>query len=116
LPVPIDRNFRSNLRVSGIHRGHSIWTSKTDKACVVHGTFVGVHVASCTGCLKCINACPTVVLVPWTTDSGKEVVDPANEMECMACLACEVVCPADAISIQRSPGSAETLESLLHDV
>jgi len=66
--------------------------------------------------MKCVNACPTAVLVPWTDSFGKQLVDPANEMECMACLLCEVVCPEDAISVQRSPGSEETLDSLLHDV
>lgn len=114
--MPIDKDFRNKLKVSGSHCGHAVWTSTSDKAWTIHGTLVGVDLRTCTGCLKCIGACPTAVLVPWTIGSGKQVVDPANEMECMACLACEVVCPVDAINIQRSPGSEETLESLLHDV
>jgi NAD-dependent dihydropyrimidine dehydrogenase PreA subunit len=82
---------------------------------MVHGTLVGVHMKSCTGCMKCVSACPTAVIAPWTDSLGRQVVDPVNETECMACLLCEVVCPADAISIQRDPGSAETLDSLLRD-
>jgi NAD-dependent dihydropyrimidine dehydrogenase PreA subunit len=114
--VPIDRDYRNKLRISGSHCGHSVWTSKTGEICTIHGTLVGVDTESCNGCQKCVSACPLAVLVPWTDSSGKQIVDPVNEMECMACLLCEIVCPADAIGIQRSPGSTETLESLLRDV
>jgi NAD-dependent dihydropyrimidine dehydrogenase PreA subunit len=111
--VPIDRDYRKKLRVSGSHSGHSVWTSKTGNITRVHGTLVGVDAESCSGCQKCVSACPVAVLVPWTESSGKQIVDPVNEAECLGCLLCEVVCPEDAISIQRSPGSTETLESLL---
>lgn len=114
--VPIDPEFRNKLKVSGSHDGHLVWIPRTDIASTVHGTIVGVHIESCVGCLKCISACPVAVFVPWTDNLGRTVVDPARETECMNCLLCEIVCPTDAISIQRDPGSTETLDSLLHDV
>ena len=65
--------------------------------------------------MKCIEACPTNVFSPWTDEEDNEVVDPIRESECIYCLVCELVCPTDAISITREPGSQDTLESLLRD-
>ena len=114
--MPIDKDYRNKLRISGSHLGHSVWTPKVGRGHTIHGTLVGVDGESCNGCQKCLSACPVAVLVPWTDASGKRIVDPANETDCMACLLCEIICPVDAISVQRNPGSKETLESLLRDV
>ncbi|MHA1771072.1 MAG: 4Fe-4S dicluster domain-containing protein [Candidatus Thorarchaeota archaeon] len=109
--MPIDKNYRVIWRVVGRHGGHDIWSLKSELD-VVHGTTVGVHLESCIGCLKCIDACPTHVfeMMKW---NSRMVADPIHEPECILCLACEMVCPVDAISVIRSGGSSETLDSLL---
>jgi NAD-dependent dihydropyrimidine dehydrogenase PreA subunit len=113
--VPIDRDFRSKWTISHDHEEHSVWQSYNPDDGSIHGTIVGVHIESCIGCMKCIEACPTNVFSPWTDEQGHEVVDPNLESECIYCLVCELVCPTDAISIAREPGSQDTLESLLRD-
>ncbi|NHJ12369.1 MAG: ferredoxin family protein [Candidatus Thorarchaeota archaeon] len=77
---------------------------------------VGVHIQLCTGCMKCLEACPTKVFVPWEFTQGLNVVDPLREEECILCLVCEIVCPVEAIHILREGGSQETLDSLLGNV
>ena len=49
----------------------------------------------------------------FTDEMNRSVVDPVNDSDCILCLACEIVCPVDAINIERSGGSEDTLESLL---
>ena len=46
-------------------------------------------------------------------ESGHQVVDPVKEDDCIFCLVCEIVCPVEAISIEREGGSDYTLDSLL---
>ena len=76
---------------------------------------MGIHIESCVGCMKCIEACPTNVFSPWIDEHEREVVDPLQESECIICLLCELVCPTDAISVKRYGGSQETMDSLLRD-
>ncbi|MHA2361455.1 MAG: 4Fe-4S binding protein [Candidatus Thorarchaeota archaeon] len=40
-------------------------------------------------------------------------MDPSQEDACILCLVCELVCPTDAISIEREGGSQDTLDALL---
>lgn len=79
---------------------------------MIHGTKVGVLLNECTGCMKCIDVCPTDVFEIW--DFGtRQVADPAREKDCILCLICETVCPENVIDIEQEEGSEETLNSLL---
>jgi NAD-dependent dihydropyrimidine dehydrogenase PreA subunit len=55
------------------------------------------------------------VFVSWISETDDDVVDPILDAECILCLACELVCPTEAIHIERQPGSQDTLDSLLRD-
>jgi NAD-dependent dihydropyrimidine dehydrogenase PreA subunit len=79
----------------------------------VHGHIVRVDWSLCYGCEKCTTACPTDVFVVMTDTKGRAVVDPIREADCILCLVCEIVCPVQAIIIEREGGSEDTLQSLL---
>lgn len=114
--MTIDINYRRSWIISKTHRGHSVWTPNTSSPDEIHGTIVGIHIASCNGCLKCIKACPTNVFEKWNHEDIGPIVDPVSEQDCILCFLCEIACPMDAIHIQRKGGSEETLESLLRGV
>jgi formate hydrogenlyase subunit 6/NADH:ubiquinone oxidoreductase subunit I len=111
--VPIDKTFRETWRKIDEHRGHPIWQLEDDKSSRIHGNIVGVDFSLCYGCEKCITACPVKVFEVFTDENEKKVVDPLNDSDCIFCLVCEIVCPVDAIHIERSGGSEDTLKSLL---
>lgn len=111
--MPIDKTFRDTWRRIDQHEGHTAWQFKDDESTLIHGSIVGVDFKLCYGCEKCITACPTNVFVPFTDEQGQSVVDPMNESDCILCLVCEIVCPVEAINIEREGGSQDTLESLL---
>ena len=112
-PVPIDRTYRDTWRVVKNHHGHPVWHPPDSKTTEIHGQVVGVDFSLCYGCGKCIHACPTHVFVQFEDESGRQVVDPVKEDDCILCLVCEIVCPVEAISIKREGGSDDTLDSLL---
>ena len=60
-----------------------------------------------------MEACPTHVFDIIHDESGSPVADPIREDDCILCLVCEIVCPVEAISIEREGGSEDTLNSLL---
>ena len=111
--VPIDRTFRDTWRIANSHHGHPVWHHPDSNTVEIHGQIVGVDFALCYGCEKCIQACPTHVFVLMDDKSGRQVVDPIKEDDCILCLVCEIVCPVEAISIEREGGSEDTLDSLL---
>ncbi|MHA2118495.1 MAG: 4Fe-4S dicluster domain-containing protein [Candidatus Thorarchaeota archaeon] len=111
--MPIDRNFRTTWSIINSHEGHPVWSKNDEKGGMIHGEVVGLHVESCIGCMKCITTCPVDVFVAWISEDGVDVVDPILDAECILCLACELVCPTEAIHIDRQPGSQDTLDSLL---
>ena len=111
--MPIDKTFRDTWTRIGQHDGHSIWQSDKDESSRIHGNIAGVDFLLCYGCEKCITACPTNVFVTFTDEQKRPVVDPLNDADCILCLVCEIVCPVEAISIEREGGSEDTLESLL---
>lgn len=113
LSVPIDKTFRDTWKVVGDHEGHPVWQLENDTTSEIHGQIVGVDMSLCFGCEKCITACPTNVFTYWTDSEGEEVVDPIRESDCILCLVCEIVCPVEAISIEKEGGSEDTLKSLL---
>ena len=111
--MPIDKTFRDTWRKIGQHEGHAVWQSENDESSRIHGNIAGVDFLLCYGCEKCITACPTNVFVTFTDERKRPVVDPLNDADCILCLVCEIVCPVEAISIEREGGSEDTLESLL---
>ncbi|UCE11474.1 MAG: 4Fe-4S dicluster domain-containing protein [Candidatus Thorarchaeota archaeon] len=111
--VPIDKHFRSRWSKRGSHEGHSVWKSESEHDGTIHGELVAVHIESCVGCMKCVDACPTIVFTKWVSDLETEVVDPSGERDCIFCMVCELVCPTEAILVSRDGGSQETLDSLL---
>ena len=111
--VPIDRSFRTTWSIIESHEGHSVWSKNDGEGGRIHGNIAGLHVESCTGCMKCVTTCPVEVFVAWISEEGDAVVDPVLDAECILCLACELVCPTEAIHIHRQPGSQDTLDSLL---
>ncbi|MHA2066401.1 MAG: 4Fe-4S dicluster domain-containing protein [Candidatus Thorarchaeota archaeon] len=111
--VPIDRKYRSSWSVIETHEGHSVWSKKDGRSGTIHGNIVGLHIESCIGCMKCVTSCPVNVFVSWISEDGAEVVDPILDADCILCLACELVCPTEAIHIDRQSGSQDTLDSLL---
>lgn len=64
-----------------------------------------IHPDRCTGCGRCVGACPPHVL--WLAVQGPEVWGPKqavlhNEPDCTGCARCVVVCPFDAIEMVRT--------------
>ncbi|MFX1265690.1 MAG: ferredoxin family protein [Promethearchaeota archaeon] len=112
--VPIDKNYRKTWSIQSHHENHPVWRGQKETDGTIHGDIVGVHLESCIGCMKCIEACPTSVFEHWSTSEWGEVVDPIREDDCILCLVCELVCPTDAIHVKGEGGSEETLDSLLH--
>ncbi|MHA2023770.1 MAG: 4Fe-4S dicluster domain-containing protein [Candidatus Thorarchaeota archaeon] len=111
--MPIDKTYRDTWRRIGLHEGHPVWQFEDNESSRIHGSIVGVDFSLCYGCEKCITACPTNVFVALIDERNRPVVDPLNESECILCLVCEIVCPVEAISIEREGGSEDTLKSLL---
>ena len=111
--MPIDRTFRDTWKVVKKHHEHPVWCPPDGSTSEIHGQVVGVDFSLCYGCEKCIHACPTFVFVLIEDESGRQVVDPVKEDDCILCLVCEIVCPVEAISIKREGGSDDTLDSLL---
>ncbi|MCW4006983.1 MAG: ferredoxin family protein [Candidatus Bathyarchaeota archaeon] len=96
--MPIDNDFKKNLKVSGEHNGHKVWGGESGKL-GVHGTNVAVDWDACTGDGVCLSACP-VSLYDWAqTSDGQKKSDPVRQDECIQCLACETQCPNQAIKI-----------------
>jgi NAD-dependent dihydropyrimidine dehydrogenase PreA subunit len=111
--VPIDKNFRATWIKVGEHEGHPVRVSSENEKSEIHGEIVGVDLSLCYGCEKCVTVCPTQVFAPLMINGARRVVDPIHDVKCIRCLACELICPVEAISIEREGGSEDTLKSLL---
>jgi NAD-dependent dihydropyrimidine dehydrogenase PreA subunit len=111
--VPIDKNFRTTWSTIDTHKGHAVWSKNDAKTGIIHGDIVGLHIESCIGCMKCVTSCPVDVFVAWISEDGDDVADPILDADCILCLACELVCPTEAIHIDRQSGSQDTLDALL---
>jgi len=114
--MPIDIRFREKRKVISKHNGHAVWGPlEPPNKLGIHGTIVAVDLDICFGCMKCIDVCTVNVFVRYSTPGhpvSKIKVDPINEQDCFFCLACEMVCPVDAISIERK-STGDTLSALL---
>lgn len=101
--MPIDVEFKKKLSISGEHKGHPVWGEvKPPTKLGIHGKIVAVDWDLCTGDGECVNVCPVGVFemvdTPGHPASDKKS-DPVNEAQCIFCLACEAVCPAQCIKV-----------------
>ena len=108
----IDRQFLSVWKKAATHDGDSeavqIWTQDGSYNGIdsgklgIWGTVVGVDFDLCIADGACIEACPVDVYewidTPGHTASEKKPFMP-REPDCIVCLACEEVCPVDAVLI-----------------
>ena len=104
---PIDPEFKSKLKPSKPYvteEGYEIktWGYKNETDMGVYGSKVGVSMSACIADGACADACPVSVFdwlsTPNHPTSTKKII-PRFEDQCITCLACEIVCPTDAIKI-----------------
>ena len=68
----------------------------------IHGTHVAVDFDVCSGDGSCVDACPEGVFEMVDAaghPTSEKKAAPAKEDSCIACMACESVCPVVAIKI-----------------
>ena len=107
-PGPIDVEYKSKLKKSAAYdaAGYSIktWGRKGTSNGImgVWGEFVSVDYDICIADGGCIEACP-VGVYEWFDSPGNPASDQkplmSKEPDCIFCLACEGVCPPQAIKI-----------------
>jgi NAD-dependent dihydropyrimidine dehydrogenase PreA subunit len=108
---PIDVDFKKKLKVTETFTapasGHKIkvfGTRKGNEILGIWGEFVSVDYDICVGDGACIDACPVKVF-EWAEFQGHPASDKkplmAREPDCIFCLACENVCPVQAIKISK---------------
>lgn len=107
-PGPIDIEFKSKMKATAPYdaEGYKIktWGRKgaNNEIMGVWGEFVSVDYDICVGDGGCIEACPVNVYewfdTPGNVSSEKKPLM-AREPDCIFCLACEGVCPPQAIKI-----------------
>lgn len=108
---PIDVGFKTKLKVTETFTapasGHKIKVfgqRKGNEILGIWGEFVSVDYDICVGDGACIDACP-VKVYEWAEFQGHPASDKkplmAREPDCIFCLACENVCPVQAIKISK---------------
>ncbi len=107
-PGPIDVEYKSKMKQSAVYdaAGYSIKTwgrrGKNNGIMGVWGEFVSVDYDICIADGGCIEACP-VGVYEWFDTPGNPASDQkplmSKELDCIFCLACEGVCPPQAIKI-----------------
>ncbi|HEY5737268.1 MAG TPA: ferredoxin family protein [Nitrososphaeraceae archaeon] len=100
---PIDTSFKSKRQKAGKFKGISVWGPVDPPGQLgIWGDSVAVDFDICIGDGACIEACP-VNVYEWLDTPGHEGSDRkpfmAREKDCIFCLACENVCPPQAIKI-----------------
>ena len=104
----IDPDFMKKRQVAKkSEHGYKIWGPIEPPVKLgIHGTSVAVDFDLCVGDGACIEACP-VGVYEWVDTKGHPLSEkkaaPVKEPDCIACLACESVCPPKAIKI--TPGA-----------
>lgn len=101
--MPIDPEFKSKRQIVDQHEGHDVWGPvNPPEQLGIHGSVVAVDFDVCIADGACIDACPVGVF-EWFETPGHPLsdkkADPKNESQCIFCLACETVCPVEAIKI-----------------
>ena len=116
--MPINENFRNELKVIGKHLGHSVWKSiEESEGLGIHGTKVAVDFDICNGCMKCLKKCTVNVFTEIKTPDdpvSKLKADPIRENDCFDCLICELICPVQAIHVLKEDSGSNTMDSLLN--
>lgn len=108
---PIDVEFKSKLKVTETFTAPSsnnkikiFGPRKGNEVLGIWGEFVSVDFDVCVGDGACIDACP-VKVYEWADFQGSPSSDKkplmAREPDCIFCLACENVCPVQAIKISK---------------
>ena len=108
-PGPIDVDYKSKIGPTAPYKtpgGHAIKTwgrVGTDNGVLgIWGEFVSVDYDICVADGACIDACP-VSVYEWFDTPGNPAADKkplmSKEPDCIFCLACEGVCPPQAIKI-----------------
>jgi len=107
-PGPIDVEYKSKMKLSAVYdaAGYSIKTwgrrGTSNGIMGVWGEFVSVDYDICIADGGCIEACP-VGVYEWFDTPGNPASDKkplmSKEPDCIFCLACEGVCPPQAIKI-----------------
>ena len=107
-PGPIDVEFKSKIPTSSPYKvpDHTIKTwgrrGEDNQIMGVWGEFVSVDFDICVADGACIDACP-VSVYEWFDTPGNPASDKkplmSKEPDCIFCLACEGVCPPQAIKI-----------------
>ena len=100
---PIDTSFKSKRQKAGKFKGISVWGPVDPPGQLgIWGDSVAVDFDICIGDGACIEACP-VNVYEWLDTPGHEGSERkpfmAREKDCIFCLACENVCPPQAIKI-----------------
>ena len=100
---PIDTSFKSKRQKSGKFKGISVWGPVDPPGQLgIWGDSVAVDFDICIGDGACIEACP-VNVYEWLETPGHPGSEKkpfmAREKDCIFCLACENVCPPQAIKI-----------------
>jgi NAD-dependent dihydropyrimidine dehydrogenase PreA subunit len=100
---PIDTSFKSSRQKAGKFKGISVWGPVDAPGQLgIWGDSVCVDFDICIGDGACIEACP-VNVYEWLETPGHPGSDKkpimAREKDCIFCLACENVCPPQAIKI-----------------
>ena len=109
VPGPIDIEYKDKMDLSAPYKaktGNMVQTwgrvGTDNKVMGVWGEFVSVDFDICIGDGACIDACPVAVYeffdFPGNAGSIKKPLQ-INEPDCIFCLACEGVCPPEAIKI-----------------
>ncbi len=103
LEGPIDVSFKSNRKISGKFKNVSVWGPIDAPGQLgVWGDNVCVDFDICIGDGACIDACP-VNVYEWLDTPGHPGSEKKpfmiREKDCIFCLACENVCPPQAIKI-----------------
>lgn len=109
-PGPIDVEFKSKLKVvetftaPSSHKIKIFGQRKGNEILGIWGEFVSVDYDICVGDGACIDACP-VKVYEWAEFAGNPASEKkplmAREPDCIFCLACENVCPVQAIKISK---------------
>ncbi|MGI0047619.1 MAG: 4Fe-4S dicluster domain-containing protein [Nitrosotalea sp.] len=110
-PGPIDVEFKKKLKVSETFTAPSsggkikiFGPRKGNEVLGIWGEFVSVDFDICVGDGACIDACP-VKVYEWAEFAGNPSSDKkplmSRETDCIFCLACENVCPVQAIKISK---------------
>jgi NAD-dependent dihydropyrimidine dehydrogenase PreA subunit len=105
--LPIDPDFQTKRQVASEHNEHKVWGPVNPPETLgIHGTNVAVDWDVCIGDGTCADVCPVslydMVDTPGNSLSQRKA-DPARELECIQCLACQIQCPVAAIKITPAP-------------